>query len=263
MKAERRLKPDVGFVEFASCDGCLRTIVDSGATLLAVMEEVEVKQFRLAMQLPIELRGKYPGHFHVLFVEGLIETEEEAEELRDYRSRSTYLVALGACAHTGGMPGVKDEKQVQDQIDGKWGKLTQKQGPHLPRRISDVVKVDAVIPGCPIDLGHFVTALKVLLEGGIPRDSGHSLCKSCVLNGNECLLDKGQICLGPITNEGCNATCIANNYGCFGCRGLVKNPEVEWLFRILEKKGFEAKDIRRKMTLYNNLQLKEIENEEK
>ena len=255
MSAKERLIPKTGFVEFASCDGCLRTIAITDEVLLAIAVQIEIVQFRLASV------GVYTGHFDLLFVEGTIETEAEAEELRELRARTSYMVALGTCAYTGGMPGRKTEEEVERQKSGACGLLTVKQGPHLPRRISDIVPIDAFIPGCPIDIDHFLTAVKVLLSGGLPKYTGESMCSSCVLQGNECIIGEG--CLGPITNDGCNAVCIANNIPCFGCRGFVPNAKVDLLIETLDKKGFRPQDTQRKISLYNNLTLKELEKEKK
>ena len=256
-------KLKVVFFEACSDDGCFKTIINTGTILLQIMDLVEVCEFRLAKQLPFEQRKGYKGKIDILFVEGVIETEEEALHLMDYFGRTTLIVALGACAITGGMPGIKDGKQIALEKSGGCGLLTLKQGPGKPRTVLQVTgRVDAAIPGCPIDPEFFLTALKVLLAGGIPKNSGHSLCKSCDLSGNECLLEQ-EICLGPVIKEGCDSVCIRNNKGCFGCNGFVENADIELLYRTLAKKGFEKEDIRRKLSLYNNLDLEIIEKKEK
>ena len=87
--------------------------------------------------------------------------------------------------------------------------------------ISRYVKVDFEIPGCPIDARDFIQVLNDLRERAKPRLEEHPVCKECQENGNECLLQKGEPCLGPVIRGGCNAVCLNSKFYCKGCRGVL------------------------------------------
>jgi len=61
------------------------------------------------------------------------------------------------------------------------------------------------------------------------------------------LVEKGQLCLGPITVAGCKARCP--NYGqpCIGCRGPVEEANVSSEIRVLNEKGFAQADIQNRL----------------
>lgn len=61
---------------------------------------------------------------------------------------------------------------------------------------------------------------KELMVEGIP------VCSECPLPKDECLLRKGLLCLGMITQSGCNAECIVGGGECWGCRGPIARADV-------------------------------------
>jgi sulfhydrogenase subunit delta len=73
---------------------------------------------------------------------------------------------------------------------------------YAARPISAVVKVDAFIPGCPIDREEFVRVVQALLLGKKPPIPDYPLCVECKLKENICMFDKGGFCLGPVTRAG-------------------------------------------------------------
>jgi coenzyme F420-reducing hydrogenase gamma subunit len=68
------------------------------------------------------------------------------------------------------------------------------------------------------------------------------VCYECQIHGNECLLQKGEVCLGPITRAGCEAVCLKSKQGCWGCRGLIEDAETTNLLKKLREK-FNDKEI--------------------
>ena len=53
-----------------------------------------------------------------------------------------------------------------------------------------------------------------------------TVCAECPLHGEDCLLSKGEVCLGPLTYFGCGASCTRQGQWCFGCRGLVPHEDI-------------------------------------
>lgn len=105
----------------------------------------------------------------VAFVEGAISPSKEEKELRKIRAASKKLVAVGACAVTG-MPSAcrnlfdsKTKKEIAPFL--KLYNLSEKVEP-----LKTFVKVDAEIPGCPMDQGIFLSVLNnYLKEFGIRK----------------------------------------------------------------------------------------------
>lgn len=94
----------------------------------------------------------------IALIEGAIASEKHAEKLKEIRQKSKKLVAVGACAVQGMPAGQRnffDEKQKKE-IEALLARFAA-----LPKvlKVSEVVKVDAEIPGCPIDPDKFLEIL--------------------------------------------------------------------------------------------------------
>lgn len=85
----------------------------------------------------------------VAFVEGAISNDKEKERLLEVRSKSKYLVAVGACACTGYPSAQRNDfpEHIKVKIEpflAKWN-LYRK-----VLRVDEVVKVDDKVDGCPM-----------------------------------------------------------------------------------------------------------------
>ena len=94
--------------------------------------------------------------------------------------------------------------------------------------LSAVVPVDVPIYGCPINGDEFLAVMKSVLLGQPYRVPNQPVCYECKLNQYECVLDRGQVCLGPVTRCGCNAICTSRGHRCFGCRGRIGEGGFHW-----------------------------------
>lgn len=105
----------------------------------------------------------------VAFVEGAIASPDQAREVREIRKQCKKLVAIGACA-VNGMPSAQrnefDEgrkKEIQALVEHF--KMAERVQP-----LHEIVKVDAQVPGCPMDERMFLQVLdSLLLEFGVPH----------------------------------------------------------------------------------------------
>ncbi len=88
--------------------------------------------------------------FDIAFIEGAMAGPEQVEKLKDIRSRSKKLVAVGSCAIVG-MPAGQRNAFTQEQKDSIDYLVTRFGALPEVKKVSDVVKVDAEIPGCPMD----------------------------------------------------------------------------------------------------------------
>lgn len=103
----------------------------------------------------------------VTFVEGAIATKEDEEELKAIRGKSKKLVAVGSCACTG-LPSA--QRNTFDESTKREIMLIVERFGHLEKvhPVKDIVKVDAVVPGCPMDERIFLDVMgKCLAEFGI------------------------------------------------------------------------------------------------
>jgi coenzyme F420-reducing hydrogenase gamma subunit len=245
-------KPKIAFFDFTSCEGCQLTVVDLLQTHLGLLDIVEIVQFREAMSE----RGE---DYLIAFVEGSCSRASDEERLRAIRERAALVIALGACAHLGGVNALKNRwsiDNVQTYVYGANGKDAYESYPARP--ISAVIPVDAVIPGCPIDRYEFLRIVQQALQGRKPKLPEYPLCVECKLLENGCLNKLGKPCLGPITRAGCNAICPSNGDGCEGCRGFAPEANFEYMREILRGHGLSEYAIDARFTLFNHHQLQEM-----
>ena len=175
------------------------------------------------------------------------------KRLEVIRSRAKILIALGACATMGGVNKMKnnfDLDEVRQCVYGKDGQM-----PHLntekTRACDEVVTVDFKIHGCPINGAEFAQIIRSLLVGKAPFVPDYPVCVECKAKENICRYEYNEICLGPIIRAGCDAPCPSAGWRCFGCRGMVDNPNVEAAQEVMDKYGLTVEDLKQKMVLFN------------
>jgi sulfhydrogenase subunit delta len=222
-------KPRIAVFDFTDCEGCEVEFINLKEKLIDLLEGVEIVNWRLAKE------GNKPGPFDIAFIEGTPVTPHEQNLLRQIREKATYIVALGACACTGGIPAIIDDER--DRLDfyrtvyppGYEPKGTE------AKPLSAYVKVDFTINGCPVDKNEIERYLTALLAGKKPEDRDYPVCMECKINDNRCRLVNDEPCLGPITRGGCGAFCITHGKHCYGCYGLVKDGNFERMAQALEE----------------------------
>ncbi|PIR70601.1 MAG: hypothetical protein COU46_00665 [Candidatus Niyogibacteria bacterium CG10_big_fil_rev_8_21_14_0_10_42_19] len=98
----------------------------------------------------------------IAFIEGAIASDEHAEKLKKIRSVSKKLVAVGACAIIGMPAGQRNffNEEQKKEIDFLLMRFSA-----MPKvlRVADVVKIDAEVPGCPMEPEVFLTAVNKLV----------------------------------------------------------------------------------------------------
>jgi coenzyme F420-reducing hydrogenase gamma subunit len=239
------VKPKVAFFDFASCEGCQLTVVDALQTHLELVNAVEIVQFREAMTEKGE-------DYQIAFVEGSCTRKEDEARLLKIREQAAVVVALGACAHTGGVNALKNlQPSLQDVREYVYGDKWQWYETYPARPISEVIQVDASIPGCPIDRFEFLKVVKMVLLGKTPAIPDYPVCVECKLKENVCIFDKGGTCLGPVTRAGCDAICPTYGDGCEGCRGPIPHPNEDAMKDVLEEAGLTVAQLMAEMTMFN------------
>jgi len=246
------VRPKVAFFEFTSCEGCQLTVVDSLQTHPELLEAVEIVRFREAM-------SEKGDDYLLAFIEGSCTRPSDEAQLKAIRGRAGVVVALGACAHLGGVNAIRNRQDLPDVRRYVYGDKAEWYETYPARPISAVIPVDAFIPGCPIDRVEFVSVVKAVLQGRAPQLPDHPLCVECKLKENVCLYLRGKTCLGPITRAGCGAICPTYGDSCEGCRGLIPNPNIDSLKTVLGEHGLSVEQTMAKMTMFLTYQMMESE----
>ncbi|MDH7600483.1 MAG: hypothetical protein QHH07_12770, partial [Sedimentisphaerales bacterium] len=195
-------KPRVAIFDFACCEGCQLQIVNLEEELLDLVGVVEVVQWREAM-------SEHSDSYDIAIVEGSITRPQDEQRLKQIRESAMVLVALGACATTGGVNKLKNNFDLQEVKTCVYGPDASR--PHLDtgptKAVGEVVQVDFCIHGCPIDRDEFKYVISSLLLGKRPEIPLYPVCVECKAKGNPCVWEYGQLCLGPLTRAGCGARC--------------------------------------------------------
>jgi sulfhydrogenase subunit delta len=236
-------KPKLAIISLTSCEGCQFAILDLGQEFLDIIKHVELVEFRLVEERQLE--SKY---FDIALVEGNPITKANLELLKAVRQKSKILITLGNCADMAGIPGIRN---YQKNFSAKQY-VYNEELPEIPEKvdkISNIIKPDYVLYGCPINAKEFVRLLYGLINNLPPEFVNRPVCFECQTNGYKCLLMDHQICLGPITRGGCEAVCLKSSQACWGCRGLCPNSTPENLFRELEKNNSQD-DINKTMEVF-------------
>jgi sulfhydrogenase subunit delta len=248
-------KPKIAFFDFTSCEGCQLTVVDSLQTHPELLQAVEIVQFREAMTEKGE-------DYLVAFVEGSCTRKSDEARLKKIREQAAVVVALGACAHLGGVNALKALHPLEDVRRYVYGDKADWYETYDARPIDAVIPVDFAIPGCPIDRDEFIAVVKALLLGKKAPIPDYPLCVECKLKENVCLFTLGKVCMGPITRAGCKAICPSYGQPCEGCRGFISNPNDSSMRNVLEEHGLTVEDVMSMYTMFNTYQVLEKQAQE-
>ena len=237
-------KPRIAFFDFTGCEGCQLNKLNFENELLDIIKLVDIVEFREAMDDQAE-------EYDIAFIEGSISTPNCIERIHDIRRRSKILVALGACAVTGGINALRNihpPDWVKEEVYGENKYLF----PSIPAQpVSAIVKVDFEVRGCPMSTPEYLHVFKSLVLGRKPEYKDYAVCVECKLSENECVLDKGMFCLGPVTRAGCNAICPSNGQYCIGCRGLITKPNLSGAVEMLKEYGFSTTEALKRMKMFD------------
>jgi len=243
MEKGSKEKLKIGIYELTGCAGDALLILDCEQELIDMFKAADIQSFLMAKSDNID------GELDVALVEGSVSTEKEKEELVDIRKRAKTVVAIGTCSCFGGIQAAfLDKKDWEKNFKKVYGdnKMTHNK-PLQSKPIDAYIKVDYYLPGCPIGKEQFLSTFNRILRGHPPELYRFPVCVECKWNENDCLLNKGILCLGPITRAGCGSICINHNLPCVGCWGPVEEANLTSEFHLLREKGFDYDFIKKKM----------------
>lgn len=242
--SERR-RPRLGVFKLASCDGCQLTLLDCEDELLAIAGDVDIVHFPEASS---NLAAH--GPFDVTLVEGSVCAPEQLDELQKIRAASRTLVAIGACATSGGVQALRNFADHDEFIRAVYATPSYIDSLAESTPISAHVAVDFELRGCPISKRDLLELISAYLVGRKPAIRNESVCMECKRRGTVCVVvAHGQMCLGPVTHAGCGALCPAYARGCYACFGPREQANTSSLADAELARGRPASEVGRAFRL--------------
>jgi len=240
-------KPKLAVHTFSSCDGCQLALLNLGEPLLLLPELVDIVHFAEAGPCEPEAWAD------ISLVEGSIATPEDIQRIRQVRENSGLLIAIGACATSGGLQALANFADRSAWMSAIYARPDEIEMLPTSSAIGDHVRVDLELHGCPVNSTQVVGALRDLLTGVKPRREQQPVCMECKRKGVVCtLVSKGEPCLGPVTLAGCGALCPASGRGCYGCYGPAPQINDPALARRFEVLGLEREAVVRRFHFIAN-----------
>ncbi len=184
-------KPKIAFYWCASCGGCEEAVLDFAEDLLAVLAAVDIVFWPVAMDFKRKDVEALPDRgLTATLLNGAIRTSEQEEMAHLLRQKSRYVIAYGACAQLGGVPGLANQFGREEILRGVYDEppgvinaaktrpqTSTEDGGHaltLPefrqgvRALDQVIAVDYYVPGCPPTPKLSQAAIRALLKGDLP-----------------------------------------------------------------------------------------------
>jgi Ni,Fe-hydrogenase III small subunit len=161
----KRLLPEGGSLKFvvvecAGCSICKNAVKDLGKAAL----NLSPRKVDLTSNL---MTAEKDGHVDVALVVGSIRTEKDVRAVKEAREKAKVLVAFGACSAFGELA-ASDRRRVDAVARGlrkpiALEELSQRTIETKP--LSEYVKVDLTIPGCPPQLETIRYAIEPIQSG--------------------------------------------------------------------------------------------------
>ena len=166
-------KVRIATTSLAGCFGCHTSFLDIDER---IFELAKIAEFDRSPITDI----KHCGPCDIALIEGGVCNAENVQVLREMRANAKILVAIGACAITGGLPAMRNRLDIGDVLNQVYRDLDGAQShvpndPELPLLfdkvypVNEIVRVDYFIPGCPPSADAIWKYLNDLILGRMPR----------------------------------------------------------------------------------------------
>jgi len=210
MKMRQTKNPEklkLAFYWAASCGGCEIAALDIDEKILDVVAVADILFWPVAIDTKYkDIEAMEDKSIDVCFFNGAIRTSENEHMAKLLRSKSKVLVAFGACAHTGGIPGLANVGSREEvfnvayldnpstenpnkitpktSIKVKEGELTLPEFYDTVKSLNQVVDVDYYLPGCPPSPELISEAIDTIVQNKLPPKGSvlapsKSVCDEC------------------------------------------------------------------------------------
>jgi F420-non-reducing hydrogenase small subunit len=189
----------------SSCGGCEVAIVGIDEAIFKVVEIADIYMWPVAMDFKEHhIQDMDENFLDLAFLNGAIRDTHQEHMAHLFREKSKLIVSFGACAVSGGIPGLANfysiheameyaYKEVYSNIEGNVlpqvetevdeGVITIPRMYNRVKALHQVIDVDYYIPGCPPVADQIVDAVLTLATD--PPEKGHvfagekALCDTC------------------------------------------------------------------------------------
>jgi len=192
----------------AGCGGCDVAILDTNEGLLTIAGLADIVLWPVATDHKYhEVEQMADGAIDISLINGGVRNSENEHMVKLLRAKSKIVVAMGACAHQGGIPGLANlftketilnrayrETPSTENPNGVFptpkymapeGELTIPEFYNTVLPLEKVVDVDYSMPGCPPAIPQVVAVVDIIAKGNLPPKgavigaSEKSLCDEC------------------------------------------------------------------------------------
>lgn len=207
------VKPKVAFYWMGTCGGCEESVVDLAERILDVVAAVDIIFWPVAMDFKkADVEAMEDGSIAVAFINGSVRNSEDEKMGKLLRRKAGLIVAYGACAQLGGIPGLanfhtreeifqkvyieaptinnpgKIIPQLETVVNGV--KLTLPKIYNTVKKLDDIIDVDYYIPGCAPHPDLLMAAIQAILSGNLPPNGSilspnRNMCDTCHLERKE------------------------------------------------------------------------------
>jgi F420-non-reducing hydrogenase small subunit len=206
-ESSKKKKLQLAFYWAASCGGCEIAVLDIDEKILEVIQLADILFWPVAMDTKYkDVEAMKDKSIDVCFFNGSIRTEEQEHIAKLLRKKSKILVAFGACAVSGGIPGlanIANRKEVfnvayldnpstnnpdkvvpKTSVKIKEGTLTLPEFYDTVKTLNQTVDVDYYLPGCPPTPDQIMIAIGAIVENKLPPKGSvigplKSVCDEC------------------------------------------------------------------------------------
>lgn len=203
-------QPKIAIYWLGACGGCDSALIDLGELLLQLARQVEIVIWPVALDFKHDrLRETPDSSVDLAIVSGCVRNSDHREMAELLRKKSRALLACGACACFGGVPGLANLRPEGDIADWVYHAAPTVVNPlgaepeqlsvsneaelTLPEfyshvySLNQIVEVDYYLPGCPPPVDLLMKAISGILAVKPPRRGTSlaplkSLCDSCPRN---------------------------------------------------------------------------------
>jgi F420-non-reducing hydrogenase small subunit len=184
-------KPKLALYWASSCGGCEIAVLGLHEKILDVAAAFDIVFWPCVMDFKYaDVEAMEDGEIDVCLFNGAIRNDENAHLAHLLRRKSKVLVAFGACAFGGSMPGLANFYDREAMFDWIYFDSPSTENPQrvvpqkhvevpegeleLPgfwntvKTLAQVVPVDYFLPGCPPEAGSIETAVNAIVSGELP-----------------------------------------------------------------------------------------------
>ena len=232
----------VAFMQLSSCWGCHQSLLNAHLRLLPLLQQLDIVYWPAVKDAKLKsLEARPDSDILVGFLEGVVRTKKDTENVKLLRQKCSIIVAFGACPCYGSVAGLANLYSIEELIERKFGdkefitnENSQEPFENVPGfeefiiNVKDIVDVDMFIPGCPPTTENIIASISYLLTlaSADPASLNKEgcVCDICNLRDKGCFLNKETLCYGAITASGCKLLCPNDGDICYGCFKSTNKP---------------------------------------